>query len=877
MRLTWSPLGLPLRLFLCVAAILLVAGDAWAANPSAARSRAMQADMMVDRASADDVEAKLKEAEGFLEGATPAERAPIDAQIKEIRDKLAAANDAVYNRAIRQARGSLAQAKQFREYGNSEPEVANKLQEAEKLLKDVPDAKKAAVLAEIKAVRDAKPAASAEAPGSRPAPAAPAQASGGAPAPGGAPAAAAGTGNPSAARSRVSLAKMSLESGRTGEVETRLQEAEKFLEGATDAERAPLVAQIKEIRAKLASVSRPATAPSQASGATPPASGGTPAAASSANPSMARNRVTQAEMSLGRTSPQEIEGRLKEAEKFLEGATDAEKAPIVAKINEIRAKLATQINEANAKTVATAMSLLTKAKSFQNEGRDDRVEPTLKEAETLLKDVPEAQKTPVLADIKAFRDKLPPPQSAEAKAMEERIARDINQAEGEIVAHPNIAVDSLKQAARRLASDEAKQALDAATVQKLQGRLAQVQAKFDDSKKKYGLNGAAGPLKELEEQLVADPFKGLDQVQANKVHTDLAYLAKRVHGAIDDLPKDDAEVKAVNARLAAAEQKLAAAGTLWGKTEDIARLTGSWEFYKRDIAGWEQETTGQASFGFRPWLMIKTASAIKYRNYWLAQKETKELLDQYKEDPVVKATLDEVEKTRDAAAAKLNEAFNRTLDEAEKMPLPEQPHPLTIPAAMSREAEQWFAGTKYKDDNVARAVKLDQKWQAEIAAIAKQYADALSKMLDEAAAAWPAINASIKAQDGFKPADVASFKGRTIRLKAVRNRSGFDFDGQYALALWIDDVPLAGNFEPHVYAAVQEAWRRTRQGVNLYVDWEVIAVVDGPGKIKRRVITELIDQRTRAVLGKLESYEPMDCILIRVVAMRAGPVAVGLK
>src|SRR5205807_6090464 len=58
-------------------------------------------------------------------------------------------------------------------------------------------------------------------------------------------------GNASAAKSRVTQAKSNLEDGRTDQAEDALNAAEKFLDGLSDAEKAPIEKDIKELRGKL--------------------------------------------------------------------------------------------------------------------------------------------------------------------------------------------------------------------------------------------------------------------------------------------------------------------------------------------------------------------------------------------------------------------------------------------------------------------------------------------------------------------------------------------------------------------------------------------------------------------------------------------------
>lgn len=169
----------------------------------------------------------------------------------------------------------------------------------------------------------------------------------------------------------------------------------------------------------------------------------------------------------------------------------------------------------------------------------------------------------------------------------------------------------------------------------------------------------------------------------------------------------------------------------------------------------------------------------------------------------------------------------------------------------------------------------EEKKRAEAAAAEAARAAERERRSAEAEAAWRRIEAALAARDDFRPEAAASFAGQTIRLKAVRNRAASDFDGEYPFAAWLGQAVLAGFYEPKVAAALDEATRLTGTAVDDRLDWEVIAVVEGAGTIKRRVVTELVDSTRRVVVGRTESYEPMDCVRIKVVALRAGPVVAG--
>ena len=54
--------------------------------------------------------------------------------------------------------------------------------------------------------------------------------------------------------------------------------------------------------------------------------------------------------------------------------------------------------------------------------------------------------------------------------------------------------------------------------------------------------------------------------------------------------------------------------------------------------------------------------------------------------------------------------------------------------------------------------------------------------------------------------------------------------------------------------------------------WDVIAVVEGPGKINERTRDQVLDG-TRTI-ATINGTRPVDCTVVRVIGLHAGPVAV---
>ena len=848
-----------------------------------ARGRLNFARESVNRGDMEGAERKLREAEKYLEGGTAEETAPVRAEIAALRQEIAkavtAANEKTLKRAgeqVERAKAALADQRQ------SEAEAA--LRYAEQIVRDVPDVGKAELMAEIKALR------AQIAGGAAPTQAQPAQAA--------QPAPAASTADLASARSRVMFARESLQRGQTGDVERKLQDAEKYLEGGTADETAAIRQEIAEIRRQLAEAEaktgqagsgqakpaqpQPQPATTQAAPAAPPA-------ASTADLGTARSRIMFARESLKRGQIDEAERKLQEAERALGGGVAEETAPLRQEIAAVRAEIAAASGatdaEANARAIARARAVLEEARTYLANDDLGQLELSLTRATKLVDNVPEAEKADVLAEIAAIRQSVPSPAAREAEALARSLTIKLNFAEDQIRSAPHMAENAFSEVEDALQPSETRQAMDPETLRGIKTRLAELRDRLFGGRKAEALHRAAGPLGQLEQALADDPYKNLDTRSADSTRYDLAVLSDRAHNALKGQPADDADFAAMLVRLEAANARLKQFDEALDKRRMLARLAESWQVTKDRFVGWEQEEQQETgTIGLRPWVMHNTALALLQTRDWLADSLNVEQIERYKDDAEFAALLDEVKLARDGAATKLNAAFNQSLDEAEKLPAPVDEFTFNQPDSFAAEASSVFAGTPYAEPNAQRASKLGERWRAEVAAILERAAADLKRMTDEADAAWPKIDAKISARDDFHPDRAAEFQGKTIRLRGVYDRARWDFGGPFEFAIWIDEKAIAGEYAPHVAAEIRKVVEsirsydggRTPTIIDDHIRWDVIGVVDG-GKcrIRKRVITTIIDAKTRDVIGKEETYVPIDCIKITVTGLHAGPVAVG--
>ena len=268
----------------------------------------------------------------------------------------------------------------------------------------------------------------------------------------------------------------------------------------------------------------------------------------------------------------------------------------------------------------------------------------------------------------------------------------------------------------------------------------------------------------------------------------------------------------------------------------------------------------------------RTRAAIQRIRYLLEHPETRQ---RRASEPALEARYREAEAILASAADKLAAAYGRVLDAAEQRPTPMRRLELDRPLLIAVAAETALAGTRHVEPVVARAQALDTRWKAEVAATMQARQQLYDRLAGEADARWPSIVTGLGARDGFDPRDEA-WRTKTIVLSAVYNRAGWDFSAEdYPLAFRHDGVPLGCRYEPHVVAALEHAWFEQKLDVSDRIAWDLVAIVEGPGQIAERTTVILRDRETHREIGKLEEYRPVPCVELRVIALHAGPIAVG--
>jgi hypothetical protein len=533
--------------------------------------------------------------------------------------------------------------------------------------------------------------------------------------------------------------------------------------------------------------------------------------------------------------------------------------------------------------ISTAVSRMRTAHAMFEQGEPRIAEKMMREAIKLVESAPAAGKNAILSDAAALSKQidaadLKAEHDEEARRVDEQVHRYIFTADSSI--EPGTVCDPewIDKSEALLASHDVQTYMEPAKIKEYQTQLDGIRQKLRTHNIQVSLERSAANLKDLEDEVAADPFKGADEASAHRTYVDLKTLSQRVRKEFDGVPKEEPQVSAVLDRVAAADSKIESAAGKWAVQQVEEQFASSWKFNSQDFAGWEQENLDPAAAANRQVAGLeKTARAIRGTIYWFNDADTKQTVSRYGTDASIAATVQAAQKLLDNASAKLNSAFNAVLEQAEHKPMPGRETDRAQVLYLVSDGARWFDGTKYKDANVARASALDAKWKAQVAQMEKEMEETLKQLTAEANAAWPAIEASVAPQKGFDPADPGSWKGKTIEIKGRYNRSGWDFDGAYSWAADVKGIPVAGDYDEHVAQAFAAGEHHTKFGIDDHVGWDVIAIVQGPGTIRRKTITEWRDKETHEPIMKTESYVSEPCVVIKIIGLRAGPVAVGPK
>jgi hypothetical protein len=427
-----------------------------------------------------------------------------------------------------------------------------------------------------------------------------------------------------------------------------------------------------------------------------------------------------------------------------------------------------------------------------------------------------------------------------------------------------------------LESEKTRTYLPADRAEFYRQEVARIAALASGTARQRILDDATRPLVELEELVTESVFDGLDEYEAQKRWSDLEVLKDRVGYALDRLAADDESGQELRARLDAVVARRSAAYETMRRTSVLARVSAAWEATLARIAGWEDETQDTGARALGGVFMPKTQEAVRTLRAALSgsslHSPIPDARQEYAGDSTLAAIVEEGERMINAGLAKMAAAFDAIMDAAEQLPTPTEELEQRAATFMAQTARDAFEGTAHAEPRVERARALLATWESTLEDVRVATEAYYASLANEAANAWPEIASSVEAEDGFDPSD-PSWRGRTVRINGLYNRIGWDFGGNYHLAIWVNGIPVAGNFASHVHQAFTTAQRNTRSSIDDHTKWDAILVVEGPGQVRQRFKTTV--KKDGETLGEIEEWLPVDCVLCRVIALRAGPVAVG--
>ncbi|MEI6236243.1 MAG: hypothetical protein WCT04_24570 [Planctomycetota bacterium] len=517
----------------------------------------------------------------------------------------------------------------------------------------------------------------------------------------------------------------------------------------------------------------------------------------------------------------------------------------------------------------------------------EKANSKLELAEAELDGVAEAAKAPVLAAIKAVKEKINAKAHASDKPKYMRmLTRAMDEAEGSI---GNLATWST---AERMFNDvnnnaEAKIVIGA--------ELEVAAKKFATFKRLNAKKAGAKRAEEIKESLASiekewaerkpellDP-DGAPNSKANSIDRltrSIESLRKRI---TEQLPADDENGKVISVQLdtiAAEFTKIALADRIKEVSETLKRKI---DLYKDDWGGYEKETAGptwaqysqQQSEKMSKFLAPLSVEYVTRADEFLAGLNEEEDYKSVQADPSIKAIIASVKTKRDATYAKLLKFVTAVVEGAEKAGVKE------TDVLDNLESNVRLALGEKSPEGVAIRERLKKKSTDQAAAAngAEEAKVALAKMLHEKAdAAWPKLYAGMTWETKADLSKPAAFKGKSIGFLSD-NLMGYRFKPDtYYFATTIGGIPVAATFDPALKAQIAETEKAIGRSLGDNDDdgkWDIIAVVTDKK-------TKLMSKRQAESTGKVDGADvkittdyavEVDAVVIEIIAAKCGPFA----
>ena len=306
-------------------------------------------------------------------------------------------------------------------------------------------------------------------------------------------------------------------------------------------------------------------------------------------------------------------------------------------------------------------------------------------------------------------------------------------------------------------------------------------------------------------------------------------------------------------------------------------MRNQWQIVKNIIDGWQDEQPAAATQPLEDPNMPKTRLAVQRVHYFLHDDSSiNDTRSSNPGDSVIASIDREAQSLFDAAANKLASAFYAIVDAAEAMETPIEDRWMREKASLLvGTAQGSFENTSFYEPVMARVNALDQRWKDELAAVQKAREELCAKLSRENREKWPAIVARIQTVGGPNFDPYAAKPGDAVHLGGVYNRAGWDFGADsFGFSMRLNGVPLGGIYEDYIGTAMEYAAYHQKLRIDDHEDWDLVGVVLGWGKIRERTTTR-IRRDYSSQEETIEEWLPVDCLRMKVIALRAGPVLAG--
>lgn len=664
-----------------------------------------------------------------------------------------------------------------------------------------------------------------------------------------------------------------MESRRYGEVESVVEAGLAFLIGLPEEETSEVAAQLAAVRVEAAKADAEEKA-------------GAKIRAAERELNVAREDIEK-----GNVLSDSIDFRFDKAIGYMEGVPAELQAPLLDQIEMMKAILAAREGRSTVSTnpvqapaapaptadqqanLSRAKGRINQARSLIETGRTEGVDGLLDDAAGLLAGAPEDDRDALLTDIEALRAEIVVVEQAEyARRIGEEFNRHLHEAENIDVWRAHDSARAIAYLTERIGEEKGRGKMPAEVLAGYEQRVAAATVRRAAMLKENALERGMPLLTELEQGLVTDPFEGLDDSAAYRATQDLEVLRDRARHEVRELPQDDPDVVSFNARLDAATAKIEECAQRWGLAKFHDKIRLSWDIVanNEEIAGWREEVANDEPRLLEVPSLPRTRTAVMRIGWLLHDDETVSARAEHPDDEVVRSTYQRAEEEQAAAVAKLSEAYHAVLALAEQAETPTRSDDLYKTGHFATAVQSSFEGTTALEALLERTTALEKRWEAEVAAIKQGRQDLYDRLAVEADKDWPAIVAATGAEETFDPLDPV---GKVVHLSGVYNRSGWDFNNYDFCMRW-DGVPVGGSYESYVLQALEHAWYELKLDVNDRITWDLVGIVQGGGRIGERTKVSVRGSNGLEI-GTVEEWPSVECVRLKIIALHAGPVAVG--